>query len=62
MEQPEKPKVEQKAGYLILRIKPREGLVIMEQIEVRLASIDRERGEVNLAIRAPKDFTIRKVK
>lgn len=63
MEQPKesKDKPDQKAGYLIIRLKPREGVMIKDQIEVRLASIDR-RGEAQIAIRAPKDYTIRKVK
>lgn len=57
----EKP--EERAGYLVMRLRPGEGLVISDDIEVRLASVStRKMGEAHLAIRAPKSIRIRRVK
>jgi sRNA-binding carbon storage regulator CsrA len=51
--------VEEKAGYLVLRIREKEGIFINDTIEVRIAEI-RSMKEVQLAIRAPKSIPIRK--
>lgn len=60
----DKPKdSEVKAGYLVIRLKPGEGVLIYDCIEVRLAtSIGRHnQGEAQIAIRAPKEMRIRKL-
>jgi sRNA-binding carbon storage regulator CsrA len=50
-----------KAGYLVMRLKPGEGVMIFDSIEVRLSCI-KTMGEAQVAIRAPKDFIIRKLR
>lgn len=52
---------EVKAGYLVMRLKPGEGVMVFDCIEVRL-SIIKSMGEAQIAIRAPKDFLIRKLR
>ena len=55
----QKPEV--KAGYLVMRLKPGEGVIIFDSIEVRLSCI-KSIGEAQIAIRAPKEILIRKVR
>jgi sRNA-binding carbon storage regulator CsrA len=50
-----------KAGYLVIRLKPGWGVMVNNIVEVRVSTI-RSMGEVHIAIRAPKDMPIRKVK
>ena len=52
---------EEKAGYLVLRIKTGCGLVINDIIEVRISAI-KTLGEVEVAVRAPKKMPIRRVR
>jgi sRNA-binding carbon storage regulator CsrA len=54
--------VEQKAGYLVLRLKPGAGAIIMECIEIRLASVSGSGNEAQIAIKAPKEIKIRRIK
>jgi hypothetical protein len=58
---PEPAEPERKAGYLITRLRPGEGVIIDSNIEVRIAI--KNQAEITLlAIRAPKNLQIRKVK
>lgn len=50
-----------KAGYLVLRLRQGDGVFIHESIEIRIAQI-KVLGEVQIAIRAPKEIQIRKVR
>lgn len=52
---------EVKAGYLVMRLKPGEGVMIFGSIEVRLSCI-KTLGEAQVAIRAPKDMLIKKLR
>lgn len=52
-----------KAGYLIMRLKPREGVVIGTDVEVRLVSPGNgKEQDAEIAIKAPKEIRIRKVR
>ena len=52
-----------KAGWLVLRVKPGEGIIIGNAVEIRLATINnRTIGDVKMAIKAPRDIQIRRVK
>lgn len=52
---------EVKAGYLVMRLRPGEGVQIFDSIEIRLSMI-KSLGEAQVAIRAPRDYRIRKLK
>lgn len=55
--------VDKKAGFLVLRLRPGEGLMIFECIEIRLTSVGRgEPRQAEIAVRAPKDYLIRRLK
>lgn len=57
----EKPEV--KAGYLVLRLKIGEGALVGENIEVRLANISTDKkNEAQIAIKAPKEVPIKRLK
>lgn len=56
----EDAKPEAKAGYLILRLRIGDGVVIADNIEVRLSS--RRGHEIQVAFRAPKHVPIRRVR
>lgn len=59
----ENGKEELKAGYLIMRLKPGEGVMVMECIEVRLISVGTSRYlEAQIAVKAPKDILIRRLR
>lgn len=50
-------------GWLVLRIKPGEGVVLGNGVELRLATINNHhQGDVKVAVRAPREITIRRVK
>ena len=54
---------EPKAGYLVIRLKPGEGFVVADTIEVWLSSITPgNQGSAQIAVKAPKDLKIRRVK
>lgn len=60
--EPEKEKeVEIKAGYLVIRLKPGLGVMISDLVEIRLNCI-KSMGEAQIAIRAPKEMLIRKIR
>lgn len=52
---------EVKAGYLVVRVKPGEGVMISDFVEIRLSSI-KTPHEAQIAIRAPRDMEIRKIR
>ena len=58
MEKPE----ERKAGYLVMRLKPGEGVLIADEIEIRIATPVGKTSDTQIAIRAPKHLAIRRVK
>lgn len=62
MDTEEKPqeKTEEKAGYFVTRVKNGEGVVINNEVEVRLMT--KHNIKASLAIKAPKHLPIRKVK
>ena len=49
-------------GFLMLRLRLRQGAQIGEAIELFVSEINRERGEVTIAIRAPRSIPIRRLK
>lgn len=57
----EDDKPEAKAGYLVIRIKTGWGIIVDDNVEIRISSI-KSMSEVQLAIRAPKKMPIRKVR
>ena len=58
---PLKKEPEAKGGYLVLRLRLGEGFVVADLVEVRVAS-PKGSGDVHLAIRAPKEMKIRRLK
>ena len=46
----------------MLRLRLRQGAQIGEAIELFVSEINRERGEVTIAIRAPRSIPIRRLK
>lgn len=59
---PDCPVVEEKAGYLVLRLKPGEGVMVDDSVEMRVASVSNRKGEVHIAIRAPRSMQIRRLR
>lgn len=57
---PKLPVIEQKLGYLVLRLKEGEGLNIEPGIEIRLCKLSPNQNEATIAIKAPKDQKISK--
>jgi sRNA-binding carbon storage regulator CsrA len=53
---------EKKAGYLVLRLKPGEGFVLGDTIEIRLSRCADDYRAADVAIKAPKEVLIRRVK
>jgi hypothetical protein len=50
-------------GWLVLRIKPREGFTVDNHVEVRLTTVNNQPiGQVKIAIKAPRSIRIRRVK
>lgn len=52
---------EVRAGYLVMRLKTGEGVMVSDLVEIRINLI-KTLGEAQIAIKAPKDLVIRKVK
>jgi sRNA-binding carbon storage regulator CsrA len=54
---------DQKAGYLVIRLKPGEGFVVADTVEVWLSSLTPgNHGSAQIAVKAPKELKIRRVK
>lgn len=55
---------EPKAGYMVLRLRPGEGLIIGE-IEIRISLVNGRadpKADAQIAVRAPKNLLIRRVR
>lgn len=52
---------EKKAGYLVLRLKQGDGIIISDTVEIRICE-QRNKKETAIAIRAPKDIHIKRIK
>ncbi len=58
---PAEPPPERQSGFLLLRLNMRQGFTIGDA-EVFLNAFDRDKGEITVAIRAPKEIRIRKIR
>lgn len=58
----EKPK-EQRGGYLVVRMVQGDGIIVDGDIEIRIARIRTNGGlDVQLAVKAPKEYQIKRVR
>lgn len=61
MKKDEEKKEEEKGGYLVRKLKSGEGVLIADQIEIRLCEVSRDLTGAQIAIRAPRKYIIRKL-
>lgn len=61
MDEQKEKESETQLGYLVMKLKSGQGIIINGDIEVRLCAVNRDFSEAQIAIRAPKDKKIRRV-